>query len=53
MTPGAAFEPGATLITLIDLMFEFEIGVQKRRVELLEGEPSALAEPQDPDSKKD
>ncbi len=47
-TKEAAFESGAAPITLIDgerlidLMLDHEIGVQKRRVELLEIEPSAF-----------
>ena len=44
----AAFEQGAAPITLIDgqrlidLMLEHEIGVSKRKIELLEIEPSAF-----------
>ncbi|MEM1451824.1 MAG: restriction endonuclease [Planctomycetota bacterium] len=47
-TKEAAFEPGAAPITLIDgqrlidLMLDHEIGVTKRRIELLEIEPSAF-----------
>ena len=50
-TKEAAFEPGAPPITLIDgdrlidLMLDHDIGVSKRRVELLEVEPSAFATP--------
>lgn len=48
-TKEAAFEPGAPPITLIDgqrlidLMLDHDIGVSKRRVDLLEVEPSAFA----------
>lgn len=54
-TKDAAFEPGAPPITLIDgdrlidLMLDHDIGVTKRRVELLEVEPSAFATPADDD----
>jgi len=50
-TKKAAFEPGAAPITLIDgqrlidLMLENDFGVSKRRLELLEIEPSAFAAP--------
>ena len=49
-TAAAAFEAGAAPITLIDgeklinLMLEHGIGVHKRRVELLEVEPSAFSD---------
>ena len=55
-TKDAAFEPGAPPITLIDgqrlidLMLEHDIGVHKRRVELLEVEPSAFSGPEDEDA---
>ncbi len=48
-TKEAAFEPGAPPITLIDgqrlidLMLDHDVGVSKRRVELLEIEPSAFS----------
>ena len=54
-TKDAAFEHGVAPITLIDgqrlidLMLEHDVGVTKRRVELLEVEPSAFATPTDDD----